>query len=222
MYLAHYATAAVAVVSLTLGLAYPVDAAAIAKLGEMFTAAGGQWEATSIAGHTANTLAKLRADIVAGNPPPAVQLKGPEIAEWNATGMTLNLDEIAKQENWDATVAPELLSVMKHKGSWVAVPMNIHRINWMWGSKKALDKAGITEMPSTWAEFNAAAAKLKAAGIIPIAHGSADWTDATSFEIVVYGMDMDLFRKAFVEGSTDAMRSPGMVAAFEQFRKMIN
>src|SRR5580700_7720356 len=76
------------------------DAAAIAKLGEMFTAAGGKWEQTSIAGHTANTLAKLRADVIAGNAPPAVQLKGPEIAEWNATGMTLNLDEIAKEENW--------------------------------------------------------------------------------------------------------------------------
>jgi hypothetical protein len=34
--------------------------------------------ATSIAGHTANTLAKLRANVVAGNPPPAVQLKGPD------------------------------------------------------------------------------------------------------------------------------------------------
>ena len=34
------------------------DAAAIAKLGEMFTAAGGTWEQTSIAGHTANTLAQ--------------------------------------------------------------------------------------------------------------------------------------------------------------------
>src|ERR1700736_6840156 len=132
----RFASLAVAVVPLTLGLlsasalAEPKtnllnqwsegsDAAAIAKLGDMFKAAGGKWEATSIAGHTANTLAKLRADIVAGNPPPAVQLKGPEIAEWNATGMTLNLDEIAKQENWDATVAPELLSVMKPKGSWV-------------------------------------------------------------------------------------------------------
>src|SRR5258705_2045708 len=36
------------------------DAAAIAKLGEMFTAASGEWQQTSIAGHTANTLAKLR------------------------------------------------------------------------------------------------------------------------------------------------------------------
>src|ERR1700680_561486 len=66
------------------------DAAAIAKLGEMFTAAGGEWQQTSIAGHTANTLAKLRADVVGGNAPPEVQLKGPEIAEWNDTGMTAN------------------------------------------------------------------------------------------------------------------------------------
>ena len=89
------------------------DAAAIAKLGEMFTAAGGKWEQTSIAGHTANTLAKLRADVVAGNAPPAVQLKGPEIAEWNATGMTANLDDLANKEGWDKVVAPELLPVMK-------------------------------------------------------------------------------------------------------------
>ena len=45
------------------------DAAAIAKLGEMFTEAGGKWEQTSIAGHTANTLAKLRANVVAGDAP---------------------------------------------------------------------------------------------------------------------------------------------------------
>ena len=96
------------------------DAAAIAKLGEMFTAAGGAWEQTAIAGHTANTLAKLRADVVAGNAPPAVQLKGPEIAEWNATGGTANLDELAAAEAWDKVVAPELLPVMKPDGHWVA------------------------------------------------------------------------------------------------------
>ena len=93
------------------------DAAAIAKLGEMFTAAGGKWEQTSIAGHTANTLAKLRADVIAGNAPPAVQLKGPEIAEWNATGKTANLDELANKEGWDKVVAPELLPVMKPTGT---------------------------------------------------------------------------------------------------------
>ena len=104
----------------------------------MFTAAGGHWEQTPIAGHTANTIAKLRADVLAGNAPPAVQLKGPEIAEWAATGMTADLNDHRRaKENWDKVVAPELIKVMKPVDTWVAAPMNIHRINWMWGSKKA-------------------------------------------------------------------------------------
>src|SRR5256885_6265723 len=96
------------------------DAAAIAKLGEMYTAAGGKWEQTPISGHTANTLAKLRADVVSGNAPPAVQLKGPEIAEWNETGRTANVDALAQAEGRDQGRAPDVLAVMKPKGSWVA------------------------------------------------------------------------------------------------------
>ena len=197
------------------------DAAAIAKLGEMLTAAGGDWQQTAIAGHTANTLAKLRADVVAGNAPPAVQLKGPEIAEWNETGGTADMDELANKEGWDKVVAPELLPVMKPKGHWVAAPMNIHRINWLWANKAVLDEAGITELPKTWAEFNADCDKIIAKGKICLAHLSADWTDATTFEVVVYGQDPDLFKKAFVEGDLAALRSPGMVKAFEQMRTMM-
>ena len=188
----------------------------------MFTAAGGKWEQTSIAGHTANTLAKLRADVVAGDAPPAVQLKGPEIAEWNETGMTANLDELANKEGWDKVVAPELLPVMKPTGHWVAAPMNIHRINWIWASTKAMDEAGIKELPKTWAEFNADCDKAVAAQLICLAHFSQDWTDSTTFEVVLYGMDEPSVQKAFVEGDTNAMRSDGMVKAFEQFRLMVS
>ena len=198
------------------------DAEAIAKLGDMFTAAGGKWEQTSIAGHTANTLAKLRANVVAGDAPPAVQLKGPEIAEWNATGMTASLDDLAAKEGWDKVVAPELLPVMKPAGHWVAVPMNIHRINWIWGSTKAMKAAGISELPKTWAEFNAACDKAVAAKVTCIAHFSQDWADATTFEVVLYGQDPDLFRTALVKGDADAMRSPGMAKAFEQYRTMVS
>lgn len=198
------------------------DAAAIAKLGEMYTAAGGVWEQTAIAGHTANTLAKLRADVLAGNAPPAVQLKGPEIAEWNATGGTANLDELAAAEGWDKVVAPELLPVMKPEGSWVAAPMNIHRINWLWANKKVLNDAGITELPKTWEEFNADCEKIIASGKICMAHLSADWSDSTLFEVIVYGQDIDLFRKAFVEGDLDALRSEGMIKAFDELRLMVS
>lgn len=196
------------------------EAAAIAKLGEMFEAAGGTWEQTSIAGHTSNTLAKLRSDVVAGNAPAAVQLKGPEIAEWNATGATANLDATAAAQGWDGVVAAELLTVMKPTGSWVAAPMNIHRVNWMYSSKKILDELGI-QPPKTWAEFNTACDKVIAAGKICIAHGAADWSDSTTFDDVVYGMDIELYRKAFQEADLDALRSEGMVKAFAQLRKMV-
>ena len=198
------------------------DAASIAKLGEMFTAAGGTWEQTAIAGHTANTLAKLRADVVAGNAPAAVQLKGPEIAEWNATGGTADMDELATSEGWDKVVAPELLPVMKPEGKWVAAPMNIHRINWIWGNKAAMESVGVTELPKTWADFNAACDKAVAGGKICLAHLSADWTDATTFEVVVYGQDPELFKKAFVDGDVDALRSDGMIKAFDQMRLMVS
>ncbi|SNT73544.1 ABC transporter substrate-binding protein [Paracoccus seriniphilus] len=196
------------------------EAAAIAKLGEMYEAAGGIWEQTAISGHTSNTLAKLRSDVVAGNAPAAVQLKGPEIIEWNSTGQTANLDELATAEGWDDVVAPELISVMKPTGHWVAVPMNIHRVNWLYSSKKLLDELEI-EVPRTWEEFNAACDKVVAAGKTCIAHGAADWSDTTTFDSVVYGMDIDLYRKAFQEADIEAMRSQGMIDAFAQLRKMV-
>ena len=97
---------------------------------------------------------------------------------------------------------------MKPKGNWVAAPMNIHRINWLWANKTVLDAAGITELPKTWAEFNADCDKIVAAGLHLPRPLSPDWTDATTFEVVVYGQDIDLFKKAFVEGDIDALRSP--------------
>lgn len=196
------------------------EAAAIAKLGEMFEARGGTWEQTAISGHTSNTLAKLRSDVVSGNAPAAVQLKGPEISEWNATGRTANIDDVAKAQGWDEVVAPELIAVMKPTGSWVAAPMNIHRVNWLYSSKKILDDLGI-EVPVTWADFNAACEKIEAAGKICLAHGAADWSDTTTFDSVVYGMDIDLYRKAFQEADTDAMRDQGMIDAFAQLRKLV-
>jgi glucose/mannose transport system substrate-binding protein len=38
-----------------------------------------------------------------------VQLKGPEIAEWNETGGTAGHGRARQQGGWDKVVAPELL-----------------------------------------------------------------------------------------------------------------
>jgi glucose/mannose transport system substrate-binding protein len=85
-----------------------------------------------------------------------------------------------------------------------------------------LDKAGIAGLPKTWAEFNSDCDKIVAAGFTCIAHLSQDWSDATVFEVVVYGQDLDLFKKAFVEGNVDALKSAGMAKAFAQMRTMVS
>mgnify|MGYP005989315701 CR=1 FL=1 len=197
------------------------NADAINKLGDMYTAAGGTWNQTAVPGHTSNTIARLRADVISGTPPSAVQLKGPEIGEWANTGLTANMNDLAASEGWEDVVAPELVSVMRPDGEWVAVPMNIHRIDWMWASKSAMDTVGATGLPKTWPEFNEVAEKMMAAGIIPVAHGGQDWIDGTLFEIVVQGISTDLFRKAFVELDLDALQSEEMQSAFDQLRLMV-
>ena len=82
---------------------------------------------------------------------------------------------------------------------YCAAPVNIHRIDWFWANKSVLDSNGI-KMPTTWKQFNAAADKLQAAGIIPFAHGGQPWQDATVFEAVALGIGgNDFYKKAFID-----------------------
>src|SRR5471030_3079676 len=56
------------------------DGAAISGLGKRLEEEGGIWQHSPVPGFTTEMMNKLRADIIAGNPPAASQLKGPEIA----------------------------------------------------------------------------------------------------------------------------------------------
>jgi glucose/mannose transport system substrate-binding protein len=109
---------------------------------------------------------------------------------------------------------------MKCEGKWCAAPVNVHRIDWIWANAAVLAKNGIS-MPTSWGEFNAAAAKLQAAGVTPLAHGGQAWQDATVFEAVALGIGgPEFFQKAFVELDQATLRSNTMVKVFDQMRIM--
>jgi glucose/mannose transport system substrate-binding protein len=190
-------------------------------LGKMFTDAGGQWESVAAPGAAA-LLAKLRSDIVAGNPPQATTLKGADVAEWNSAVGLVDVNEVANAEKWDDVIVPALKDVLKQGGNWIAVPGSAVRINWIYGNKAAMDRVGLTELPKTWADFNAACEKAIATGEICLAHSSSEEIDQMLLEAIVYGQDIDLYRKAFVDGDLDALRSPEMVRALDQMRLIIS
>lgn len=196
------------------------DGAAITALGKEFERQGGIWEHNPVPGFTTDMMNKLRAQIIAGDPPAASQLKGPEIAAWSKVGAVVDLDAVVKQAGYEAVVPAELARLSKPDGHWIALPIQAYRINTLFVSKKAADKIGMTALPKTWAEFNAAADKMKAAGITPVANGGIKWDDGMKWEIVLCGISPDAYRKAVMELDEKTLLGPEVLAAFRQFRKL--
>jgi glucose/mannose transport system substrate-binding protein len=195
------------------------EAKAVGELKNAFEAQGGTWIDSPIAGGGGDpAMTALRARVVAGNPPTAVQLKGPGIQEWATEGVVADIEDVAEAEGWDDKLPPVLASIMKYDGNYVAAPVNIHRVDWLWANPEVLARVGAS-VPTTWEEFNATAEKLKAAGITPLAHGGQPWQDATVFEVVALGIGgADFYRKALVELDMDALQSDTMIKVFDEMR----
>src|SRR5436189_3402838 len=67
------------------------DGAAITALGKLFEEKGGVWQHNPVPGFTTEMMNKLRAQIMAGDPPAVSQLKGPEIAAWSKIAPTVDI-----------------------------------------------------------------------------------------------------------------------------------
>jgi len=201
------------------------EAAALKVLKDDFANNGGVWKDMPVAGGGGDAaMTVLKARVVAGDPPTAAQIKGPSIQEWDEQGVVgpYHIDAVAKSENWDGLLSSQVANHMKCDDgkAYCAAPVNIHRIDWFWANKKVLDEHGIS-MPTSWDEFNAAAKKLQAAGIIPLAHGGQPWQDATVFEAVVLGIGgNEFYQKTIVDLDLDALRSPTMQKVFDQMRML--
>jgi glucose/mannose transport system substrate-binding protein len=197
------------------------EAKSVAVLQKEFADNGGTWTDMPVAGGGGDAaMTALRARVLSGNAPTAVQLKGPAIQEWYEEGVLADISAVAEANGWADVLPANIASHMKCEGTWCAAPVNVHRVDWIWASADILKANGIT-LPTTWDEFNAAADKLQAAGITPLAHGGQSWQDATVFEAVALGIGgADFYKKAFVELDDATLTSDTMVAVFDQMRKM--
>ena len=197
------------------------EAKSVAVLQKEFADKGGSWTDMPVAGGGGDAaMTALRARVLSGNAPTAVQLKGPAIQEWYEEGVLADISDVAEANNWEAVLPASIAGHMKCEGTWCAAPVNVHRVDWIWANAEVLSANGI-EMPTTWDAFNAAAEKLQEAGIIPLAHGGQAWQDATVFEAVALGiLGPEGYRKAFVELDKETLTSDAMIAVFDQMRIM--
>ncbi|MDX1713933.1 ABC transporter substrate-binding protein [Vreelandella venusta] len=197
------------------------EARAANVLKELMEAEGYGWQDFAVAGgggETAMTVLKSRA--MSGNPPSAALINGPEIQEWGKLGLLGNLDEVATAEDWDDLLPEIVADIMRYDGHYVAVPANVHRVNWLWANPDVLEAAGV-EMPTTLDELFTAGEAIREAGFVPLAHGGQAWQDATVFESVVLGSQgAEFYQQALVELDPEALGGEQMIAALEDFKRL--
>ena len=197
------------------------EAKAAAALKSSMQAKGHTWKDFAVAGGGGDAaMTVLKSRVVSGNAPAAAQIKGPSLQEWAAEGVLANIDAVAKAEKWDSLLPKVVSDVMKYKGNYIAVPVNVHRVNWLWANPAAFQKAG-AKVPTTWDEFFVAAEALKKAGLIPVAHGGQNWQDFTTFESVALGVGgADFYKKALIQRDPATLSSPTMEKVLTTFKRV--
>ena len=197
------------------------EAKAATALKATMQAKGHTWKDFAVAGGGGDSaMTVLKSRVVSGNAPAAAQIKGPSLQEWAREGVLANIDGVAKAEKWDELLPKVVSDIMKYQGNYIAVPVNVHRVNWLWANPEAFKKAG-AKLPTNWDEFFSAAEALKKAGIIPVAHGGQNWQDFTTFESVALGVGgADFYKKALVGLDPATLASPTMEKVLATFKRV--
>lgn len=197
------------------------EAAAAESIKKSIAKDGIEWKDLEVAGAAgSNAQNYLRVRAAFGNPPTAVQMGGAKLTTWGSEGVMANLNSVAEDDNWASKVPPPLQNFSKYNDQWIAAPVGIHRINWIWANKKIFDELGL-DVPTTFDELIIAADQIESAGYIAFASGGQAWQEVTIFDNAVLSVGgVDFYRKAFKDLDDATLRGPTMQKAFQQLRKI--
>ncbi|WP_269584634.1 ABC transporter substrate-binding protein [Roseibium sp. Sym1] len=163
------------------------EAAAVAEFAKAFNEkTEHNWVDGAIAGGGGTARPVMVSRIIGGDPMGATQFNhGRQTEELIEAGLMRDLTHIAEAEGWKDLVNPSsLLDSCTVDGRIYCVPVNIHSWQWLWLSNAAFEKAGVP-VPNNWDEFVAAAPKLEAAGIVPLALGQQPWQNSGLFNVLL-------------------------------------
>ena len=197
------------------------ESAAVKTLADAYRSAGGIWVDTAVAlGEQARSVAINR--IVGGNPSTAAQFNtSKQFQDLVEQGMLNPIDEVALRDGWDKFLPETIINAVKVKGHYYAAPVNIHMPAWIWTSKAAFKQAGIAAEPRTMDELFAALDKLKAAGLVPLAHGGQSWQDNIVFTAVLTNVGgRDLYLKVLRDRDAKAIQSEAFKSVLLTFKRL--
>ncbi|CAH0532097.1 putative sugar-binding periplasmic protein [Allocatenococcus thiocycli] len=169
-------------------------------------------------GDSAMTVLQARA--LAGNPPSFAQIEGPSIKAWDAIGILYNVNAVAEKQRWNEVLYPLSIDINKTQNGYVALPLTLHRLNWLWVNHNLLKQLGLSA-PKNWQEMFSAMELAKKNGMIPIAVGEQLWQVAQLFEnLVISTGGVEFYTNAMVKLQRDSIDSETLREALNQFRRL--
>ncbi|ANL33847.1 ABC transporter substrate-binding protein [Rhizobium phaseoli] len=198
------------------------EAAALNVLKEDLSKEGFAWKDVPVAGGGGDAaMTALKAMVAAGTYPTASQMLGYTVLDYAQAGVMGDLTETAKKEGWDKSVPAALQKFSVYDGKWVAAPVNVHSVNWLWINKAVMDKIGGTQ-PKSFDDLIALLDKAKAAGVIPLALGGQNWQEATMFDSIVLSTGgPEFYKKAFNDLDEESLKSDTMKKSFDNLAKIV-
>ena len=203
------------------------EANGLQKLIDQFNAAHPDAEVINAAvagGAGSNAKAVLKTRMLGGDPPDSFQVHmGHELVDtWVKTDYMEPLDDVYSTYGFNDAFAPGVLAIVSYEGKPYSVPVNIHRANVLWFNKAVFEANGLTaEDVSTFEGFKAAAEKLNAAGITPLALGdNGPWAATHLFETVLAGT-LGAEKYIGLWDCTTDWNGPEVKQALENFKMML-
>lgn len=191
------------------------DDAALKVYKDKLAGEGIAWHDSGVNGEQGKSLGE-RIRNPNGTTPDVLLLNANAIRKSAPSGLLLPFDALAAEEGWNDVVPEAIQHFARPDGHWIALPTEIHRINWLWINKKIFDALKLAP-PTNFDEMVRAAQAVRAAGYIPLAHGGEDWQDTLLFENAVLSAGGPAFyRQALVDFDQRALRSKTMERAFAQ------
>lgn len=163
-------------------------------------------------------LSVLQTRVLAGNTPEMALVEGVNIQSWAKLNLVHDLSPVAGQEQWREKLYPLVTELNTMNQDFVAVPLNIHRMNWLWVNQSLLSRLQLPA-PKSWQEFIVLMQSAKGSGIMPLALGNDPWQVAQLFENIVLSLGgRELYYAALVKLEPEALASDEIVRSLSIFR----
>ncbi|QJE03508.1 carbohydrate ABC transporter substrate-binding protein [Massilia forsythiae] len=184
------------------------ESAAVRQVAQAYRAAGGEWVDTAIAGGDQARAVTLNR-IIGGNPPTAAQFNtSKQFLDIIEENLLNDVDAVARRDGWDRLLPEPILGVIRVGGHYYAAPLNIHMQTWLWYSKAAFARAGVKAEPRSVDELFAVLDRLKAAGLVALAHGGQPWQENILFSMILSNLGgRDLYLRVVRDRDQAAIRS---------------